>query len=212
MLPDPSFDESWTTAFTREWYASLPAVYRDVDADGQPLLRFLSLLGDQADEVEQIAQQAEAGVLTDPATTPDSLVLWLAQMVGLTTNAPATVAELRARMGSLDVLRYAGNSASIEVVCKPFLTGEQWVSVRPHEGTPGGDPWILGVFVRDSEAPADLTVIADAIVASGIKPAGYGLTVETVTVTWGEIDDLTPDWTGPKADGNSWENLDNAAW
>jgi len=212
MLPDPSFDAAWTTAFTREWYASLPAAYRDLDRGEQQLLRFLSLLGDQADQVEQLAQQAEAGTLTSPATTPDVLVPWLGQMVGLTTNAPATVAQLRARMSSLDALRYAGNPASIELAVKPLLSGDRWVSVRPHEGTPAGSPWVIGIFVRDSESPADLTEISDAVTAAGLKPAGFGLVVGTVSVSWAAIDGLPGEWDGVKADGASWAEIDNEAW
>jgi hypothetical protein len=98
------------------------------------------------------------------------------------------------------------------MVCKPLLSGDQWVSVRPHEGVPDGDPWVIGVFVRDSEAPADLALLGDAVVRAGVKPAGWGLTIKTVTVEWGAIDALPNNWEGARATGNSWSTLDNAAW
>lgn len=96
------------SAFTARWYGRLPAyVRRDDAALDYPLLRSLSLLGDQAGEVEATfdaidrREPDEGGPvddtsdLGDPATAPSSWLPWLAMLAGLDVDrAPASFLRL----------------------------------------------------------------------------------------------------------------------
>lgn len=91
---------------TDEWFDSLPGYLRDSDASSEwPLLRFLSLVGDQAGAVAVLTARADyvaptdGGVpgdtsdLVDPATADAGWLAWLAQFVGLEIErAPASFA------------------------------------------------------------------------------------------------------------------------
>lgn len=72
---------------TERMYARLPAFYREDDeTDGDyPLLRFLSLVGDQASEVEDIVDRLPTD-LANPIAAEAAWVPWLAQLVGLDTS------------------------------------------------------------------------------------------------------------------------------
>lgn len=84
--------------FTARWWEQLPAVYRagdEAQADGPssyPLLRFLSLLGDQAAEVDTLYDRIAlhddgsgdwVSDLADPRFADPGWLNWLAQMAGL---------------------------------------------------------------------------------------------------------------------------------
>lgn len=94
--------------FTDRWFDALPAVYRSADeaqdggADGYPLLRFLSLLGDQAGEVETLVDRIalhDDGTgdwrsdLANPAAADDAWLAWIAQMVGLGLHVGSAAGE-----------------------------------------------------------------------------------------------------------------------
>lgn len=87
----------------RAW-RGLPELYRAADEerlegeDGMPLLRFMSLLGDQAGELEDLLDRIASHLspegrwiseLSDPATADAAWLGWLAQLAGI---KPPTVA------------------------------------------------------------------------------------------------------------------------
>lgn len=84
--------------FTDDWWSSLPEVYRAADeaqADGPnsfPLLRFLSLLGDQADEISVLYDRFAlhddgtgdyVSDLANPETADTAWLAWLAPLAGV---------------------------------------------------------------------------------------------------------------------------------
>lgn len=82
---------------TRRWWEDLPELYRAADEersegdDGMPLLRFLSLLGDQAGELEQLVDRILPHLvegrwiseLTDPGLADEAWLGWLAQLAAV---------------------------------------------------------------------------------------------------------------------------------
>lgn len=212
MLPDASFDVvDEPSTFTDQWYALLPAFMRHLDA-GQSLhlFRFMRLLGDQGQEVAELADAAESGRLTDPMLTPSSMVAWLAQMVGLSTVEPVPEETMRERIGDVGSVALPGSRTAIAATVRPLLTESRTVTVVPGFG---GDPWAIGVVVRVSEAPEDLGEISAAIAASGVKPAGYSLTVAAASAPWSSWDALGATWgDGDTGGGYSWRDEDQATW
>lgn len=96
------------SAFTARWWEALPAVYRDADEDqadgvnGWPLERFLSLLGDQAGEIETLYDRIAlhddgtgdwVSDLANPATADAAWLAWLAQIAGLGLHVGSGTAE-----------------------------------------------------------------------------------------------------------------------
>lgn len=95
-------------SLTDRLYQSLPAFYRDADeqVSGEPLHGFLSLLGDQADDVETLVDRIDfvrpedGGVdgdtsdLVDPSAADGGWLPWLAQFVGIiASRAPESFAD-----------------------------------------------------------------------------------------------------------------------
>lgn len=94
-------------AFTRRWFDDLPEVYRAADeadpsVDGWPLLRYLSLLGDQADELSTLVDRFAlhddgagdwTSDLSNPATADAAWLPWLAQMAGIGLDVGSGSAE-----------------------------------------------------------------------------------------------------------------------
>lgn len=97
-----------TTATTERLWGALPQLYRDADeaqgdgVDGWPLLRYVSLLGDQADELAALYGRLAlhddgAGDwrsdLGDPEAADDVWLPWLASLAGLSLYVGSGVGE-----------------------------------------------------------------------------------------------------------------------
>ncbi len=212
MLPDRTFgDLDDLGTFTDQWYALLPGFMRHLDTShDQQLFRYLQLLGDQGEEVMQLAVDADSGRLTDPYLTPDALMPWLAQMVGVTVAGPVRSEALRSRISDLQAVARPGSAPAIAAVVRTLLTDTKQVSIVSHYG---GDPWVIAVIVRTAEAPVELGDVTAAVVDAGQKPAGWTLVTVGVSADWGAWDDLGATWAdADTAGGATWHSEEQATW
>lgn len=170
------------TAATLRLYDRLPEHYRNADAaDGTyPLLRYLSLLLDQLEPVDQLAERIDydrdagdtGSDLVDAATANGRWLPWLAQLLGVRI-ADRTVAEQRAALAD-PVAEWAhGSYAALAEAAQVGLTGTKDVTVTPHYD---GDPWLIGIGTLDSETP----------------------TIDT----WAELEAVAPTWADLEALGS----------
>jgi hypothetical protein len=200
--------------FTERLYGSLPEFMRDADAadtsvNGFPLLRYLSLLGDQLGAVEAIADRAEAGELVDPVKADDAWLPWLGQLVGVRLDPASTPQAWRDAIADGSSGWQSGTREAIANAGRRTLIGTQYIDVRSHNGKPsaGGDPWTILIVVRADEAPTPLSKITDAVLAAGAKPAGFNLAVSAYTPTWDTVDAIGATWDPIDALGN-WDTID----
>jgi hypothetical protein len=190
--------------FTDRLYDRLPELYKAADeADGDyPLLRYLSLLGDQAGEVETLLDRVDpdvAGVseLLDADLADAAWLDWLAQVVGV-PSGDYTIAELRAAISGADALRQRGSSATMADAVRPLLTGAQYVYIASHYG----DVWTVAILTVGIETP---TTSDELLAAAALnKPAGVTL-VHLVGLTWDDIE-AYPTWDDIELAG-SWDAL-----
>jgi hypothetical protein len=201
--------------YTERLYGNLPEFMQDSDevelsGGGYPLLRYLSLLGDQAGDVDTLADRIAAGELADPVRADDAWLPWLAQMVGVQLDTSTPPAAWRDAITGGSSGWATGTRASIATAARRALTGTQYVEVRSHNGKPetGGDSWTIQLVVRADEAPAPLTKVADAVIEAGAKPAGYLLSVSTYAPTWATVDAIGATW-DPIDAKTTWQELDS---
>lgn len=165
--------------FTAGVYGRLPEQYRTADEQQDwPLLRWLSLLGDQAGELQALfdrmaSSSAHRSEITDPQTADAAWLPWLARIVGVDMRAVADVAQQRQLLASTDVVRLAGTTASIVAAVQATLVGVRTVDVA----TQVGDRWGIQVTVYAAETPDAAATTAAAL---RFKPAGMHLTVQVL--------------------------------
>lgn len=136
-------------------YARLPEAYRDADAGlDYPLLRYLSVLLDQLepldDLVERIDFDAEAGGASDlveAAGANAGWFPWMAQLLGVDVTG-TTVEEQRAQLANPVASWAHGTPGAIATAAKAGLSGTRSVTVTAHQG---GEPFVIGVGTKDSE-------------------------------------------------------------
>lgn len=193
------------SAFTRQLYDSLPEVYRVADASpgagiDYPLLRFLSLVGDQAGAVVDLIERCDyvgpgeggpvdaVSALVDPDTADVSWLPWLGQLVGVPLTGGETEADARAAVKSSGSGWKAGTKDSIAAATRPMLSGSQYVTVLDHRnGAAAGTMWDITVLTRTTETPSSSAVIA-AINAAGVVPAGCVLHVGNTAAAWDTLE------------------------
>jgi hypothetical protein len=206
------------SATTERLYAALPELYQAADAElgdgdnGYPLLRFLSLLGDQLDDVEMLIARADyyspddggapgdTSDLADPATADPAWLPWLAQLVGARLPAGLTDAERRAAVAGAVAGYFKGTKQGIEAAARAALTGTKYVRVIPLYA---GDQWRLEVRTRTSET-ASTAAVAAAIVAANAKPAGVELVATAYEATWAQVEAAYPTWAALEANAPTW--------
>lgn len=200
-------DAPAVSALTRRWYDSLPELYTHADelepsGGGYPLLRYLSLLGDQAGAVEALGDRVDGGELTDPYRADPGWLDWLGQFVGVRVPGGTPDAVKRDLIDGGSAGWQAGTRGSIAVAAKRHLSGTQYATVAPSTT----DRWTIRVVVRADEAPTPLSLVADAIVEDGAKPAGFVLEVIAYTPTWDNIDGLGGTWADHQQ--STWSQVD----
>lgn len=197
--------------FTLQWYNRLPELYRTADATepsggGQPLLRFLDLLGQQAGEVETLAAAVTTD-LADPQLAASEWLPWLAQMVGVRLPVGYTD-ELARDLISAGAGWLAGTPEAIAAAVRSVLTDDgnpPYVQVVADPVT----PWTINLTVADSQAPTPLSLVTDAIERAQARPAGFVINVtDFYTAPWSEFDGAT--WAEVEATGPDWEDVDTA--
>lgn len=206
------------SALTDRLYDRLPAVYRDADEPQDfPLLRWLSLLVDQAGEVDVLHDRivpdnvADLSELADPATADLNWLPWIAQMVGV--RLPRDVTGQAAR----DAVQFAssgyrgGTKAAVADAAKSELTGTRYATIYDHStdssviGAAG--EWDVLIVTRTSETP-DVAKVLDAVVKKRAKPAGVVLYHRAYTATWGAVQTAFPTWAD--WNGKTWGQIQEA--
>lgn len=201
--------------FTERWYGGLPAYLRAADEPLDfPLLRFLSLLGDQVNEIEEIVDRIDyVGVfdggapgdtsdLVDPDTADTAWLSWLAQLVGVNLLDPLSTTERREAIRTAGSGWRAGTKAGIKLAAQTQLTGTKYIEVLDHYQ---GDPWAIGVRTRADET-ADPAAVVQAILDMGAKPAGVEIVTAFYAATWAVVETTYPTWAAVEAAG-SWAVL-----
>lgn len=208
-------------------YGRLEEFRRDADARlGYPLLRWLSLLGDQAGEISDLFDRIDVlpvedggdpdatSALTDPTAADAAWLPWLAQFVGVQLDESMTEAEQR------DAVRYAssglraGTKTGVAAAAKTVLTGGKYAKVYDHAVPNAGgtlDPgsqWDVTIVTRTSETPDPALVLA-TVVAKGAKPVGDVLHHQPYSATWAQIEAAFPTWADIEAAG-TWRAVEEA--
>lgn len=192
---------------TERLYARLPEFYRDADAPlDYPLLRYESLVADQASELEVIADRLDTD-LADPLLADDGWLDWLAQAVGVRLNPAMTPAERRDAVAYSPNGWRAGTRQAVADAARTALTGTKYAKVYDHSNTDvgGGTLWDVLVVTRAEETP-DASLVLAAIVTKGAKPAGVVLYHRVYSATWTTWETTMPTWNAIEAVG-SWNNL-----
>lgn len=215
------------SAATQRLYDRLPEHLRRADAKQQigdlPLLRYLSLVGDQAGAIDTLVDRFsftpvdEGGApedarsdLVDPDNADLAWLPWLAQLVG------ARLFGLTDETAKRDAIRYASNGwragtrAAVADAARSELTGTRGVRVYDHAtsiATLGDDTqWDVLIITRPDETP-DFADVLQAIVDKHAKPAGVVLYWEAYEATWDLIETDAPTWSDIEALG-SWFNIE----
>jgi len=218
---DPLVAPDGVTAsqFTLRWFASLPEFVRVADAaqDWQ-LLRYMSLIGDQADVLEQLYERidftpldedgdATPSALIDPDTADAAWLPWLAQTVGARVDGLTTAAARVAVDAAAGGWR-AGSKGAIAAAARTVLTGTKSAKVYDHsDGVlaigAGGD-WDVLILTNITESPSSAEVIA-AVDAAGARPAGVNLHHLAYTATWAQLAAAYPHWS--ERNGLTWRQI-----
>jgi hypothetical protein len=207
------------SASTERWYARLPHAWRDGDDERDwPLLRYMSLLGDQLGEVQTLLDRidylspADGGApgdtsdLVNPATADAAWLPWLAQLVGVRLPADVTGQAARDAIAGAVAGFMAGTKTAVAAAAQSALTGGRYVAVYDHSITVQGDGgvWDVLLVTLETETPDPSAVLA-AVTAKRAKPAGVVLHHRTYTATWAVIEAAYPTWAD--RNGLTWTQL-----
>lgn len=210
-MADPTVHPS-----TRRLYDTLPEFYRDTDPatggdNDRPLLRFLSLVGDQLGAVDDLIDRLDPDVgagsdLLDPWAADAAWLPFLAQLLGVAfLNTALPIADQRnALAGAVSGWR-AGTRSALEAAARAALTDPAgYVAVRPHHE---GAPYVIGVSVDPEFAPADLNDVIAAIEDAHARPAGIKLAIDLYAATWATLESVRNTWGGFDA-VSTWARLE----
>ncbi|WP_288797829.1 phage tail protein [uncultured Arsenicicoccus sp.] len=202
---------------TRRVYDTLPDLYPDADAEQTPpwpLLRYLSLIGDQLDEVTALLDRVDArgvdeggdgtdtSALFDPAKADAAWLPWLVTMTGAEAWDGMTDADRRATIAASVDGRRVGTRPRIADRARSVLTDPN-ASVRVT--TSQASPWDI-VIATSSNATPDPAAVLRA--AEDQRPAGTRYVWEAYKATWGDVEARARTWGAVKAVG-SWGALEN---
>jgi hypothetical protein len=226
------------TETTQALYAELPEHFRSQDeAGGWPLLRYLAVTGDQADEVVAQLRLLQAGQMADPINAPAAWLDFLAQFVALDATG-LTVPEKRVAIDSAQSL-LAGSLTSMERAVESLLGGEKRYLIELHSG---GDPWAITIYAHADDVGGstwdslaidfpswnaweasgswdNLATVApfnESGVFETVKPAWIVLSIETITdgAYWLFLELSVTTWDQWETQFASWTDLETGvfAW
>jgi len=142
-MPAPAVAEA-----TLDLYGRLPEHFRTADvATGYQLLRYLDLLGFQAQEVRDVLELLGAGQAGMPLTAPGAWLDWMAQFVNLDTTAMPE-AEKRIAIDAASSL-IAGSEESMRLTIEALLGGEKRYMIERHAD---GEPFKIRIYVNVDDA------------------------------------------------------------
>lgn len=196
---------------TERMYARLPEFYRVADLTqlgDLPLLRYMSLVGDQASELETIVDRLPTD-LADPATADDAWLTWLAQAVGVQLPAGLSEEERRNAVLYSSSGWRAGTKQAIRDAAKPALTGTQYVEVYDHQTDVGAGGEFDVLLVTRGTETADAAEVLATIVRQRAKPAGVKLYHRVYDTSWNTITATYATWNALEAAG-SWDRIQEA--
>lgn len=192
--------EPVVTTFTRRWYERLPAFMRDADVDQDwALLRFLSLLGDQAGEVEalfdriayvapddyrpgMVANPAwDTSELVDPALADAGWLPWLAQLVGVKLLPLMAEADRRSAIADASSGWRVGTKVAVKAAVRTRLSGSQYVELHTHSTSAGvgtGGAFDVLIVTKDSETLGWHALEANAPTWADVEALGSWEAVE----------------------------------
>lgn len=202
-MPAPVVSTTTQAIFDR-----LPAYQRDGDTaqDDRPLLRFLSLMGDQLGDLvdtferiqflrpEEGGEAGDTSDLVDPDTADSGWLHWLAQRAGFEAG-DLTVAQLRLLLQNADDNRSVGSREGIAAAAAVALTDTRFVQVRP------AGAWTISVETIPDETP-DAGAVLDAVLEANQKPAGATLVHAYYSASWATLEATWP----------TWSDLNNRTW
>lgn len=192
---------------TEALYAQLPQYQRDADPTFDfPLLRYVSLLGDQAEATR--AYLADPGQLVDPYRAPYSILPWLAMMAGvdytLYPDTDGLRSDLRDAIAGVAGSRRPGSDAAILNAVQPLLTGSRIAFIDAKN--PTGFTFRVNVYDAQAGEQADLQRVLDAV-----TPAGLKATLNVIPgQTWGDIEDAGSTWGDFEDAGLTWDDIGSA--
>lgn len=187
-------------------YDSLPPAYRTEDARQSPplpLQRYLSLVGDQLDEVATLIARGDE--IANPDLADEAWLPWLAQVAGVRLNGLTTVAQRRAAIRTSGSGWLTGTLAGIVAAVRSTLTNPDTGYVTVTRDLV--DPWLLHVTTRATETP-DPAASMLAVDALGAKPAGVILDWTAFAASWDQIEAGAPTWDIIEALG-SWSAVES---
>lgn len=205
-------------AFTQRVYDELPQAYRDADQTlDYPLLRWLSLLGDQGGLLEALIDRidlpdpadrkpGDTSALVDPARADAAWLPWLGQLVGVRLPAVIQGQAARDAIAGASGGFLAGTKTAVAAAAQSALTGSRHVSVYDHSVTTPGDggQWDVLLVTGASETPSAALVLA-AVTAKKAKPAGVVLHHRVYSATWTQITAAYPTWASRA--GKTWRQI-----
>jgi hypothetical protein len=211
------------SAFTENLYASLPDHYRESDEPLDfPLLRYLSLLGDQGGDIATLIDRigyipiddgglpGDTSDLADPATADLAWLPWLGQLVGVILTPAVTGQAARDAVAGAVNGYQVGTKGAIAKAAQSGLTGTKYAEVHDHSIAAVGDGgmWDVLIVTRASETP-DINAVINAVVTKNAKPAGVTLHYLAYTSTWTQMETTYgPAWSA--RNGKTWVQLAEA--
>lgn len=206
-----------THPWTQRLWESLPQAYQDVDAlqnqelGGYPLLRWLDGIGQLGGKMRTISDNLYDGVYTNPATTPDHALPWLAMLLGMSdSQRRQPPALLRERLVTLTTVGRSavGSRAMIGESAKPFLAPGAQVRVRPSDTR----PHVIILYIRAFDIPDDnIARVLAEVREAGFIPAGHLLDIVPVQTTWDAWEAAAgATWAEKEANIKTWNDSDSA--
>lgn len=221
---------------TERLYSRIPEYLRAADekeltGGGYPLLRFLSLVVDDAALVEDnliafdyrgpseggryeiadgIVRSLETSSLVDPTVADPAWLKWIGRLVGVNVTPDLSEAEARDAVTYATSGFRAGTKQAIADAAKTALTGTKFVAVYDHTISDPGDGtmWDVMLLTRGSETP-DVAAVLQTVVRKQAKPAGVVLHHRAYDSAWDTVTTTYPDWNAIEAAG-SWNTIQEA--
>lgn len=177
------------TAYTERLYKKLLPLASDDEQHDWALLRYLESIGILIDDVDQwSADGVFPGwhVIMDADTTPPLFLPWLAQTVGVKTDAKLPgetdlAWETRMRNKIKSVAGFArGTPGAMRAAIQAFLTGTKSVTIVERDTS----PYHFAVTTKFTETPlADWPTTNFLVKNLGIDPIGVSVGFSTITKT-----------------------------
>lgn len=172
--------EPFYSAATEEMWARLPEHFRRMDAlNGWPMKKYISLMGDQLQEIDDLVddidftplddegEPGDTSAMVDPNVAPARWLPWLAQLFGLRIAGTGTE-QNRSEVVAAAAGFNAGTKEAVAAAAKSTLVGERYAAVYPRSNSTAigaGDEWDLLLVTRASETLINLYPLIQATIA-----------------------------------------------